>query len=238
VARAILEGAGFDVLVAVVGQRLGGSAMSADARAVDTRPEEQRSIREGLSAHRWLLDAMLEQFPNGSVNVFDRDLRYLYAAGSGLERAGLSPLTLIGKRLSDLFPADSVAHVEPYYARAFGGETVVFALPVLGRDYTVHASPLREPGGDIVAVVAIAQEAPTGRPSGEALTPRQREVAALITAGLTNEQIAHRLVITPGTVANHVEGILRRLKFVGREQVAVWAAERGLRGPGGSGRHA
>jgi two-component system OmpR family sensor kinase len=53
------------------------------------------------------------------------------------------------------------------------------------------------------------------------LTPRQREVAALIAAGLTNMEIAERLVLTPGTVANHVEGILRRLGFRSRTQVAA-----------------
>jgi DNA-binding CsgD family transcriptional regulator len=53
------------------------------------------------------------------------------------------------------------------------------------------------------------------------LTPRQREVAALIAGGLTNMEIAERLVLTPGTVANHVESILRRLGFRSRTQVAA-----------------
>ena len=42
---------------------------------------------------------------------------------------------------------------------------------------------------------------------------------------MTNEQIARELVITPGTVGNHVENILRRLGFVSRVQVATWAVE-------------
>jgi DNA-binding NarL/FixJ family response regulator len=49
-----------------------------------------------------------------------------------------------------------------------------------------------------------------------------------VAEGLTNEQIAQRLVLTPGTVANHVAGILQRLGFSGRAQIAVWAVERGL----------
>lgn len=53
------------------------------------------------------------------------------------------------------------------------------------------------------------------------LTPRQREVASLIAAGLTNMEIAEQLVLTSGTVANHVEGILRRLGFRSRAQVAA-----------------
>jgi DNA-binding NarL/FixJ family response regulator len=60
------------------------------------------------------------------------------------------------------------------------------------------------------------------------LTRRQQEVTICIAEGLTNEQIAQRLVLTPGTVANHLEHILRRLDLTSRTQVAVWAVERGL----------
>jgi DNA-binding CsgD family transcriptional regulator len=60
------------------------------------------------------------------------------------------------------------------------------------------------------------------------LTRRQQEVAACIAQGLSNEQIAQRLVLTPGTAANHVEHIFRRLGFRSRTEVAVWAVERGL----------
>jgi hypothetical protein len=40
--------------------------------------------------------------------------------------------------------------------------------------------------------------------------------------------MAQRLVLTPGTVANHMEAILRRLGLQSRTQVGVWAVERGL----------
>jgi len=60
------------------------------------------------------------------------------------------------------------------------------------------------------------------------LTPRQREVSILIGGGMTNEQIAQRLVLTPGTVANHVEAILRRLDVDSRTKIAALVAELGL----------
>jgi two-component system, OmpR family, sensor kinase len=59
----------------------------------------------------------------------------------------------------------------------------------------------------------------------EILTRRQRDVARLIGAGLTNEQIARELVITSGTAANYVEQILRRIGFASRVQIATWATE-------------
>jgi len=57
------------------------------------------------------------------------------------------------------------------------------------------------------------------------LTPRQREIADLIAAGMTNEQIARRLFLSPGSVANHVERILQKLGAARRTQIASWIVE-------------
>jgi DNA-binding NarL/FixJ family response regulator len=64
------------------------------------------------------------------------------------------------------------------------------------------------------------------------LTKRQLEVAQLIATGHSNAQIARKLVLTTGTVANHIEHILRRLGVSNRAQVAAWIVEHGLQDPG------
>ena len=69
------------------------------------------------------------------------------------------------------------------------------------------------------------------RLSPDALSPRQREVVALIAEGLTNAEIGRRLTVTPGTAANHVEAVLRRLGVGSRVQAAMWAVAHGLVGP-------
>src|SRR5579859_7184363 len=66
--------------------------------------------------------------------------------------------------------------------------------------------------------------------SVSALTPRQREIAGLLARGLPNADIARQLVLTSGTVANHVASILQRLGLDSRTQVAAWAVEHGLYG--------
>jgi predicted ATPase/DNA-binding CsgD family transcriptional regulator len=58
------------------------------------------------------------------------------------------------------------------------------------------------------------------------LTPREREVAALVARGLTNRRIAEELVITEGTAELHVVHILNKLGFHSRVQIATWFAER------------
>jgi DNA-binding NarL/FixJ family response regulator len=52
------------------------------------------------------------------------------------------------------------------------------------------------------------------------LTPREREVLDLIAHGLTNQQIAERLVVEVGTVKNHVHSILEKLDKRSREEAA------------------
>ncbi|MFF5303833.1 ATP-binding protein [Streptomyces sp. NPDC013161] len=58
------------------------------------------------------------------------------------------------------------------------------------------------------------------------LTRRETEVAELIAEGLTNQQIADRLVVALRTAEGHVERILSKLGFTSRSQVAVWAQTR------------
>jgi non-specific serine/threonine protein kinase len=57
-----------------------------------------------------------------------------------------------------------------------------------------------------------------------ALTRRERQVAQLIGEGLTNKQIAGKLVIGTRTAESHVEHILIKLGFSTRAQIAAWAA--------------
>ena len=56
------------------------------------------------------------------------------------------------------------------------------------------------------------------------LTERELEVAALIESGLSNREIAQRLVIAKRTADGHVERILAKLGFSSRAQVAAWMA--------------
>ena len=56
------------------------------------------------------------------------------------------------------------------------------------------------------------------------LTPREREIAALVASGYSNKAIADELVISPATAARHVANILSKLGFTSRAQIAAWAA--------------
>jgi DNA-binding NarL/FixJ family response regulator len=57
------------------------------------------------------------------------------------------------------------------------------------------------------------------------LTSREQDVAALVTQGLTNRQIASELSISEHTVATHIATVMKKLGFHSRAQITAWVTE-------------
>jgi DNA-binding NarL/FixJ family response regulator len=72
-------------------------------------------------------------------------------------------------------------------------------------------------------------------PELEELTEREREVMALVARGLSNDQIAKRLVVSPATAKTHVGRAMMKLHAHDRAQLVVLAYESGLVLPGAAG---
>jgi non-specific serine/threonine protein kinase len=156
----------------------------------------------------------------------------LFGAAEALREA-------IGAPMSAATRAAFERHVAA--ARAAAGEAAFAAAWAEGRTMTpeqaLTAQGYAASDGGGVAPPAPA-DGPARRRAGErpargrgpgVLTAREREVAALVAQGLSNREVAARLVITPRTAETHVVHILRKLSFSSRAQIAAWAVERGLR---------
>lgn len=68
------------------------------------------------------------------------------------------------------------------------------------------------------------------RPAIPGVTPRESEVLELVAEGLTNRQIAERLVVSEHTIHRHVTNILRKLELPSRAAAAVYAVRTGALG--------
>jgi DNA-binding NarL/FixJ family response regulator len=196
--------------IAVVGEAADGA--QAVAKAAELRPDVVlMDVRmpglDGISATREVLAAA------GDVRVlilttFEQD-DYVF----GALRAGASGFLLKRARPEELIAAvhtvaDGDALLSPSVTR-----TVIDRLAAAAPE---RAAPEREPAD----LAELAE-----------LTPREREVLALLARGLSNAEIAAALVVEESTVKTHVKRVLTKLRLRDRVQAVIYAYERGLARP-------
>ena len=123
-----------------------------------------------------------------------------------------------GFMLKDVPPGELLAAIRAVHS----GDAVV--APSTTRRLLDRFAPMLPGGGSGGRV----------RPELDRLTDREREVLLLVAQGLSNGEIAARLVLSEATVKTHVGRILTKLELRDRVQVVVMAYETGLVQAGGS----
>jgi DNA-binding CsgD family transcriptional regulator len=144
-------------------------------------------------------------------------LQALEAAG----RVRFRPeLALTHLRLAELFMGGGDDH-----AQSEALEHLDVAIPEL---QDMHMHPGLERGLALREKLRpTTQVEPARQSASDTLTAREREIASLVADGLSNRDIAEKLVISEGTVEVHVRHILGKLGFSSRAQVAGWIARQG-----------
>jgi DNA-binding CsgD family transcriptional regulator len=155
-------------------------------------------------AYRTLVDAQVDEAHGRHAKALDAYLSIVEAnilgpATRGTVRVGAARCLLAADRR-----AEATAHLEA-------------AVPLLARWAGWRVAQLAQVRARLGMAPADAGDAVTGP---AALTPREREVAVLISDGLTNTELARRLYISPKTAAVHVSNILRKLGVASRTEVA------------------
>lgn len=84
----------------------------------------------------------------------------------------------------------------------------------------------------LIEEFATRAKDPVGLPALTGLTDREREVVALVAEGLTNDEIASRLIMSAATAKTHVSRAMIKLGARDRAQLVVFAYETGLVRPG------
>lgn len=163
-------------------------------------------VLDGLEATRQICtDPALEQTRVLVLTTFDLD-EYVYAA----LRAGAS-----GFLLKDTRPRELLAGIEIVAA----GDAMI--APGVTRRLIAEFAARRDPASAPHAL-------------GE-LTEREREILRLVARGLSNAEIASRLMISPLTAKTHVRNVLGKLECHDRAALTALAYESGLITPGDGG---
>ena len=177
---------------------------------------------ERVRIHPYLTERMLHQSealaPLAAIAVAHRER----LDGSGYPR-GLSGSSISG-------PARLLAAADAYQAMR---EPRPYRPPPRPRRSRRRAAKRREAGrldADAVEAVlgAAGHRVPRRRGGPAGLTPREVEVLRLLARGLSNKEIAARLVISPKTVANHVEHIYAKIDASTRAGASLFAVQHGL----------
>ena len=86
----------------------------------------------------------------------------------------------------------------------------------------------------LIGAFATGSREPRADPALDVLTEREREVMVLVAEGLSNDEIAAALVVSPATARTHVSRAMTKLAARDRAQLVVFAYESGLVRPGWS----
>jgi PAS domain S-box-containing protein len=102
--------------------------------------------------------ALARNFPNGAVVMFDQEMRYFLADGTGLKDAGLSKEMLEGKTIYEVFPPETVAVIEADYRSALQGNHTVSEVPFAGHIYRTYTLPATTEAGEIFGGMVVTQD--------------------------------------------------------------------------------
>ncbi|GAF43667.1 protein kinase domain-containing protein [Rhodococcus wratislaviensis] len=234
---------------ALIGLALASGPLGDEARALASY-EEALALTEprGESVNRsyalWTLGLAAWQEGNSAQGeeLVRKGLRLTQAVGNRLSSGWcLEILAWIAADGRQARRAAVLMGAAASLSRAVGSSTVVVPnlLPHHELCERRTRSALGEPAfvtefqrGEVLsfeAAVAYAldEQLPVTSPARTAsnLTKRERQVADLVAQGLTNKEIAAKLVISPRTAQGHVEHVLTKLGFTSRAQIAAWVVE-------------
>jgi DNA-binding NarL/FixJ family response regulator len=201
--------------------------------------DDQRVVREGLEMLLGLLPGIEVV---GSAADGEEAVRLAVARAADVVLMDLRRPRVDGieatRRLADARPAARVIALTTYADEP----TVLSALRAGARGYLTKDAGAEEISRAISAVArgeaaldhavqhyvigAVVQAEAAALPDG--LTPREAEVLALIAEGLSNQEIADRLVVSPATVKSHVNRVFAKAGVRDRAQAVAYAYRSGL----------
>ncbi|MBA4419266.1 MAG: hypothetical protein C0392_15380 [Syntrophus sp. (in: bacteria)] len=119
---------------------------------------ERKRIEETLRTREEQYRTLAKNFPNGTVILFDHNLRFVVVDGSSIEKAGVPEGLLEGKAIRELFSSKICSIVEPRCRAALNGKSDVFEILYANHAYQVHVLPVREGNNPVVWGMIMAQD--------------------------------------------------------------------------------
>ena len=119
-----------------------------------------------------------------------------------------------------------------YLTKDASGEELLGAIRAVAAGRTVLDPNVQRRLVELAIAGPTTQKpGPEPEPAADGLTRREVDVVRLVAEGLSNQQIARRLVVSEATVKTHLNHVLSKLDVDGRPGLVAWAWRHGLAGP-------
>ena len=96
-----------------------------------------------------------QNFPKGTINVFDKDLNYIFVAGEEFLKLGIDSEKLIGRNYIKRLPQDISANVEEKLKQAFDKNSVSFEIKTHNNYYKINAVPIAFENDEVSQILVV-----------------------------------------------------------------------------------
>jgi len=125
-------------------------------KELNTRLEEKVSIRtKELEKSKLLYTAVAQNFPNGTINVFDKDLNYIFAEGKELLKYGVTSEKLIGTSYLARLPKTIRRSMNTKLQKVFDGKKIEFEIQIESSYFSISAVPLFNNLNEIDSILVV-----------------------------------------------------------------------------------
>ncbi len=115
--------------------------------------ERTKDLRESQKLH----SIISRNFPNGTINVFDRDLNYIFIEGMEMFRMGIDSSRLVGTSYLERLDPEIRDEIRDKLLQVFEGENSNFEIIFKGRTYMINAVALPDDDGTINQILVVEQ---------------------------------------------------------------------------------
>ena len=149
------------------------------SRIISKEVNKRKRVQDKLQVSEERYRLVSENFPNGAVILFDKDLKFVLADGKILRDVGLTSNDMVGRKVKDTLPPDRAEELIPYYESALDGEFKKFDYGYGGLDFEVYTLPVKDAKGNVTFGMSMSQDI-TVRKQGEKALKESEEKLHLI----------------------------------------------------------
>lgn len=113
---------------------------------VEQRTYQLEEMNKVLQESQYLYSMIARNFPNGTINVFDKGLNYVFVEGKELYKLGITGEKLIGTKFTSRLEPKTAHEIEKELQFVFNGESKTIELEYRGNFYVLFAVPLKSDG--------------------------------------------------------------------------------------------